>query len=162
MPAMDVMTEGRMAFIGDPSGAVCGLWQPVDHEGAEVFNLPGTLTWNELQTRDLPAAKAFYSEVFGWRWNDADQDGYFMVMLDAKEGDDKANGGAMATPPGVPDEVPSFWAVYFAVEDCAASVATAAELGGTTFWGPMDMGFGTYAGVTDPTGAVVFLGHMAG
>ncbi len=54
MPAMDVMTQGRMAMVADPSGAVVGLWQPRDHQGADIFNAPGTLTWNELQTRDLP------------------------------------------------------------------------------------------------------------
>jgi len=162
MPAMDVMTQGRMAFIGDPSGAVCGIWQPGDHEGATLFNVPGSLVWNELQTRDLEAAKPFYSEVFGWRWDDADQDGYFMIVLDAKDGDDKSNGGAMAMPPGVPDAVPSFWAVYFAVQDCAASVATAEALGGTVFLAPMQMGPGTFAGVTDPTGGMFFLGNFSG
>ena len=60
-PAMDIMSQGRMAMIADPSGAVVGLWQPMDHQGAELFNAPGSLTWNELQTRDLEPAMAFYS-----------------------------------------------------------------------------------------------------
>lgn len=158
MGAMDVMTQGRMAVIGDPSGAVCGLWQPKDHEGADVFNVPGALTWNELQSRDLGAAQAFYTSVFGWGWEEV-QDGYFTAMLDSKAGDDKTNGGAMAMPPGVPEEAPSYWAVYFAVDDCEASVATVTELGGTVFLPPMEMGPGTYAGVTDPTGGMVFFGN---
>ncbi len=60
-PAMDIMSQGRMAMIADPSGAVVGLWQPMDHQGAELFNAPGSLTWNELQTRDLESAMAFYA-----------------------------------------------------------------------------------------------------
>ena len=62
-PAMDIMSQGRMAMIADPSGAVVGLWQPMDHQGAELFNAPGSLTWNELQTRDLESAMEFYTSV---------------------------------------------------------------------------------------------------
>ena len=103
MPAMDVMTQGRMAMIADPSGAVFGVWEPRDHQGAEVFNEPGSLTWNELQTRDLAAAMPFYAEVFGWRWEEMpDSGGYQVAHLDAKErsrhlqrrGDDHARGRA--------------------------------------------------------------------
>ncbi|HEY5183317.1 MAG TPA: VOC family protein, partial [Actinomycetes bacterium] len=41
MPAMDVMDQGRMAMVSDPSGAVVGLWQPEKHQGADLFNAPG-------------------------------------------------------------------------------------------------------------------------
>lgn len=160
MPAMDIMTEGRMAMVADPSGAVCGLWQPRDHEGAEVFNVPGSLTWNELQTRDLDAACAFYATVFGWRWEDA-EDGYRVAMLDVKAGDDKSNAGAMTMPPGVPDEVPSYWAVYFAVADCDEGVARAEQLGASVFLPAMQMGPGRFAGLTDPTGGMVMIGSFA-
>lgn len=161
MPAMDVMTEGRMAMVADPSGAVVGLWQPRDHQGADVFNVPGTLTWNELQSRDLDAATAFYADVLGWRWAPAEgTEGYLVAMLDAKEGDDKSNAGAMAMPEGVPAQAPSYWAVYFAVADCDASVAAAEGLGGTVFLPAMQMGPGRFAGITDPTGAMFMLGSF--
>ena len=42
-----------------------------DLQGAELANEAGAFAWNELNTRDLPAAKAFYTEVFGWTPNDA-------------------------------------------------------------------------------------------
>lgn len=158
MPAMDIMTQGRMAMVADPSGAVCGLWQPMDHQGAEVFNVPGALTWNELETRDLAAALPFYEQVFGWSFVDADESGYKMIVLDAKQGDDRSNGGAMDMPPGVPEEAPNFWAVYFAVQDCEDSAARVTELGGSIEVPPMQMGPGTFAGFSDPTGAFAFLG----
>jgi predicted enzyme related to lactoylglutathione lyase len=162
MPAMDVMTQGRMAMIADPSGAVFGIWEPRDHEGAEVFNVPGALTWNELQTRDLAAAMPFYSEVFGWRWEEMpDSGGYQVAHLDAKEGPDTSNGGAMSMPEGVPPEAPSYWAVYFAVESCEDATALAERLDGSVFLPPMAMGPGVFSGVTDPTGAMFFLGHFA-
>jgi predicted enzyme related to lactoylglutathione lyase len=155
MPPMDVMTQGRMAMVADPTGAVVGLWQPREHEGAEVFNVPGALTWNELQSRDLDAACAFYEAILPWRFEAGQDDGYRMIVLDAKEGDDKSNGGAMSMPPGVPDEVPSYWAVYFAVADCDAALARATELGAEVFLPTMEMGPMRFGGVTDPTGASV-------
>ena len=153
MPSMDVMTYGRMAMIADPSGAVVGLWQPRDHEGADLFNAPGSLTWNELRSRDLERARAFYSKVFGWRLERMEGDvDYYVAYLDTKSGDDKSNGGAMNVPDGLPAGTPSHWAVYFAAEDCDAYAAKVPELGGQVVIPPMDMGPGRFAGVADPTG----------
>lgn len=162
MPAMDVMTQGRMAMIADPSGAVLGLWQPRDMPGAELFNAPGALAWNELQTRDVASAKAFLTEVFGWRYEPMEGSPveYYVGNLDAKEGDDKSNCGLMAMPDVVPAEVPNFWAVYFAVEDCDTSVTLAQQLGGQVFMPAMDMGPGRFAGLNDPSGAMFFLGSF--
>lgn len=162
MPAMDVMTEGRMAQVADPTGAVIGLWQPRDHGGAEVFNVPGTLTWNELQTRDLAGATAFYATVFGWRWAEMGAgSGYLVGHLDAKDGDDTSNCGAMTTPPMVPAEAPNCWMVYFAVADCDAAVARAVELGATVFLPAMQMGPGRFAGLLDPSGAAFLVSAFA-
>jgi predicted enzyme related to lactoylglutathione lyase len=158
MPAMDIMTEGRMAMVADPSGAVVGLWQPRDHQGAEIFNVAGALTWNELETRDLGAALPFYTEVFGWTYDDGQNPGYNVIQLAAKEGDDKSNGGAMDMPEGVPAEVPNFWAVYFAVDNVAEAVGTAVAAGGSNTVPAMEMGPGTFAGIEDPTGAFFFVG----
>ena len=48
--------------ITDPTGAVCGVWQPGTFAGAGIVNEPGALAWNELGTRDPEAAKAFWSK----------------------------------------------------------------------------------------------------
>lgn len=160
MPAMDVMTQGRMALVADPSGAVIGLWQPRDHQGADAFNTPGTWVWSELQSRDVGAALPFYEEMFGWRWEKMPPDSgsdYVVAHLDAKgeaaEGVDTSVAGAMAMPPGVPDEAPSGWNVYFGVTDCDEAAARIAELGGSVVAGPMDAGGMRFAVVTDPFGA---------
>lgn len=154
MPAMDVMDQGRMAMVSDPSGGIVGLWQPMAHEGADVFNVPGALTWNELQSRDIDAALPFYADAFGWVWDDGPNPGYFVASLPAKPGEDKTNCGAMAMPPGVPDEAPSFWMVYFAVADCDATMALAQELGGSVLFPTMDMGPSRFGGLIDPTGGM--------
>ena len=161
MPGMDVMTQGRMAMMADPSGGVVGLWQPRDHDGAELFNAPGALTWNELQSRDVESAKAFYSEVFGWRWERIEGDfDYYVGHLDTKESKDTSNCGAMTIPDVAPATMPSTWMVYFAVPDCDEWLAKAVELGGQVFMPAMDMGPGRFGGITDPTGAMLFLGSF--
>jgi uncharacterized protein len=67
---MDVLDLGRMAVFADPTGAVFGLWQPGSFIGAEVVNEAGGVLWNELNTRDTEAAKAFYRAVFGWGFDE--------------------------------------------------------------------------------------------
>jgi hypothetical protein len=160
MPPMDVMDQGRMAMLSDPTGAAVGLWQPAAHEGADVFNVPGSMTWNELQTRDIEAALPFYAQVFGWEWVDGPAPGYYVANIPAKEGEDKSNAGAMTTPPGVPDEAPNLWMVYFAVEDCDTAMAAAEGLGGEVFLPAMEMGPGKFGGLIDPTGGMFLLGSF--
>lgn len=162
MPAMQVMDQGWMAMVADPTGAIVGLWQPGAHEGAEVFNIPGSLTWNELQTRDIKAAMPFYAAVFGWEWATGPDDGYFMANLPNKAGDDKSNAGAMTMPPNVPPEAPNLWMIYFAVEDCDESMAKAQALGGLVFLPAMQMGPGKFGGLVDPTGGMFLLGSFGG
>src|SRR5947209_20301893 len=66
---MDVLDVGRMAIFADPTGAVIAIWQPGTHVGSGWVNEANTLCWNELSTRDLPTATAFYEAVFGWKAN---------------------------------------------------------------------------------------------
>ena len=61
----DVFDAGRMTIAQDPTGATFGVWQAGKHIGAELANDPGTMNWNECQTRDPGAASAFYEAVFG-------------------------------------------------------------------------------------------------
>ena len=45
----------------------------------------GELCWTDLQTRDVEAAKAFYTAVFGWRYEDLptpDGRSYAQAFLD--------------------------------------------------------------------------------
>ena len=160
MPPMDVMDQGRMAMLSDPTGAAVGLWQPAAHQGADVFNVPGSMTWNELQTRHIDAALPFYEKVFGWEWVDGPSPDYYVANIPAKEGEDKSNAGAMTMPPGVPDEAPNLWMVYFAVEDCDTAMAAAQGLGGEVFLPAMEMGPGKFGGLVDPTGGMFLLGSF--
>jgi uncharacterized protein len=66
------MDQGRMAVIADPTGAMFGIWEPGSGIGAERMNDPGSLTWNDLVTNDTDAASRFYSELFGWTFDEID------------------------------------------------------------------------------------------
>ena len=149
VPAMDVMQAGRMAVYMDPNGAAFSAWQAGESIGAYRVNEHGTLCWSELNTRNLDAAKKFYTDVFGWGWGGGDDYGEFMVG-------DRVVGGAMPmTPDRFPPEVPEHWLVYFAVDDVNAAVATIKANGGTTMMDPFDAGeVGTMVVAMDPQGAV--------
>src|SRR4051812_47904944 len=62
----EVGDAGRMAVFTDPEGASFRIWEPNRHRGATVVNEPGSVNFNNLNTRDLEAAGRFYGAVFGW------------------------------------------------------------------------------------------------
>jgi predicted enzyme related to lactoylglutathione lyase len=53
----------------------------------------------------------------------------------------------------VPAEVPSYWQIYFTVEDVDAAYRKALDLGATELVAPQDMPGGRFAIVSDPEGA---------
>jgi uncharacterized protein len=59
----------------------------------------------------------------------------------------------------VPAEVPSYWMVYFGVDDLDASYRTALDAGAREMMGPTDFPGGRFAILGDPQGAVFGL-HM--
>ena len=156
---MDVADIGRMAVFADPEGAAIGVWQPKTFTGAELANETGAFAWNELNTRDLSAAKTFYTEVFGWEANDLDMEG--MSYTEWKLGD-KSVAGMMTMPDMVPAQVPAHWLVYFGVDDTDASVSKAGELGATTLVPPTDIPPGRFAVLSDPDDAVFAVIKMQG
>jgi uncharacterized protein len=117
-----------------------------------LVNEPGSLVWNELNTRDLAAAAAFYGEVFGWTEAPMDMGESGMQYSEWQLGGTTI-GGMLPMLEGVPAEVPSFWLAYFATDDCDATVSAATGLGATVMAAPMDIPAGRFAVLTDPTGA---------
>ena len=158
IPAFDVMTSGRMAVVQDPTGAVVSLWQPRDHEGADVFNEHGAYMWSELLTRDIPAAKSFYQGLVGWRWSEMPLPDltYHVNHVEGSPDDDPGNGGAMDITGMMPAEVPPHWAVYFHVDDVDATASEASELGGAVHVEPFDMAVGRSALIADPIGGMFY------
>jgi predicted enzyme related to lactoylglutathione lyase len=158
---MDVMDLGRMAVFADPTGAVFGVWQPKSFTGADLVNVPNSLCWNEVLTRDAEAGKAFYPAVFGWTAGRPSFEGA-PESYTVWEADGKPVGGMMQmTDEFFPPEVPPHWSVCFAVADADATVAKARGLGATVTAEPMDMPIGRFAGLIDPQGASFTIMQMA-
>ena len=103
-----------------------------------------------------PAAVAdFYAQVFGWAAETVPMPGGEYTVFRVDGADENGIAGAMAPPmPGMP----SFWSVYFHVDDVAAAVDTARGLGAQVMMEATVMpGVGTLATLVDPPGAVVSL-----
>jgi uncharacterized protein len=147
---MDVMDVGRMAIFTDPAGAAIGVWQPKEHKGAGIVNEPGTLTWNELMTTDVAAAKTFYNAVFGW---DEVTNGEGAGAYTEFQVAGRSIAGMMEKPAELPAEMPPFWGIYFAVADTDATAKRIGELGGSIMMPPRDIEPGRFAVGIDPTGA---------
>ncbi len=152
----DTPPAGRMAAIRDPAGAILCLWEPREREGAQVVNEASAWAMSALQTPDSAGAKAFYSELFGWR------DEPFAI------GDTEASlwrlpgyvGGTPQQP--VPRDVVAVmipaeaaqWGVDFWIADADAAAAKAGELGGSVVVAPHDRPGFRSAVLADPGGAV--------
>jgi predicted enzyme related to lactoylglutathione lyase len=154
---MDVFEAGRMAFAADPTGAFFGLWQPRAHIGAMIVNEPGGYQWAELRTRDVDAALAFYTAVFGFDVASTDMGDMVYHGLRVK-GEDESMAGVMPMPDQMfPPDVPAHWAVYFGIADIDAGSARVKELGGNQLMEPVTLEFGRFAAYTDSNGAAFSL-----
>lgn len=150
MPAMDVMDQGRMAGISDPTGGTTFFWQGRKHHGAESFFQLGALAWNEFETRDPEKAVDYFSKLFGWKIERAPSESPYWTI----EVNGQVQAGIMNMPTPVPAAVPPFWFVYFGVADVNASIEKAKSLGATIVAGKMDMGGMSFAVLEDPAGAM--------
>jgi uncharacterized protein len=147
---MDIAQNGRMAMIGDPGGAVVGVWQPGTQKGFELRNETGAPSWFELHTRDYEASVAFYRDVFGWDAHTASDTPELRYTTFGK--DEGALAGIMDDSP-YPGDDPSHWAVYFKATDVDATLERVVELGGTVTQAAEDTPYGRLAQAKDPTGA---------
>jgi|SRR5688572_1594507 len=158
MQVTDVPLAGKVGAFRDPTGAVIGIWQAIDHGFAEIVNEPNTLCWNELATRDIDTARDFYRAVFGWSVKTNPFEG--TVYTEWKLGEHSVGGSILMTDEW-PDEIDAHWMVYFAVDDCDAAVERAEKLGGKIGVEPTDIPPGRFAVLGDPEGAVFSILCMA-
>jgi predicted enzyme related to lactoylglutathione lyase len=148
MPAMDVFSYGRCAFLTDPTGAAFAVWQPRDHIGAGVRGGHAATCWNELITTDVAAAKKFYTSLFGWKLKESPEYNE-ITNSDAPY----PQGGIMQMKPEM-GPMPSHWSVYFQSDDLDATVERAKSLGANLVMGPMEIpNTGRFAVLSDPQGA---------
>jgi predicted enzyme related to lactoylglutathione lyase len=111
----------------------------------------------ELNTTDVPKAKAFYGNLFGWKLEDLPMPNGTYTMIHVGEG---TGGGIMQHPvPGAP----SAWLAYVLVDDIAAATEKARSLGATVKQEVTEvMGAGWLSIIADPTGATLGLWKPSG
>ncbi|HUA95568.1 MAG TPA: VOC family protein [Acidimicrobiales bacterium] len=110
----------------------------------------GVPSWVDLSAPDLPAARAFYGDLFGW---------------DVPEGPPEAGGYSLALVRGKPvagigpqmnPDAPPAWMTYVNVDDADKVAAAVVSAGGQMLVPPMDvMDVGRMGILADPAGAVV-------
>jgi uncharacterized protein len=112
--------------------------------------MPSTFCYSELHTTDYARARAFYSELFGWKFEELQVPGmqYATIHTGAEAG-----GGAMHDA-----EIQPMWLQYVNVDDVQQSTDRAAKLGAKVISGKTEVkGMGWFTVVTDPAGARIAL-----
>jgi predicted enzyme related to lactoylglutathione lyase len=124
----------------------------------QKIHASGTFCWNELATRDLEAAKRFYTELLGWQLKDSTSTGmtYTEIVVDGEH-----IGGMYQMTPEQGD-APPHWMAYVAVDDVDEKARRVEELGGRLRVRPMDIpNVGRFCVVNDPSGATISLIKLA-
>lgn len=150
--AMEASDAGRFAFATDPTSGSFGIWEAKEFVGADAVNQPGTLVWNGLWTSNVEQARAFYTAVFGWSFNESDMMGmpYWMITLDGQT----PIAGLAEKTAGMPGP-PSVWTVTLGVADADTVKARIEKAGGQVMAGPHDTPQGKHIVALDPAGAMV-------
>ena len=113
--------------------------------------MPHSFVHLELCTPDPVKAKQFYTDLFGWTFNDMDM-GDGMVYSTFKP--DSGPGGGLFSMPGAP----TAWLAYVNVDDIDADTEKATSLGAKLIRGPLEVpGMGWFSVLIDPTGAAIAL-----
>jgi predicted enzyme related to lactoylglutathione lyase len=155
-PPMRVEIGGEfkcaIAVLADPTGAVFGLTQSGQHTGFGIREGRGSAAWFELMSRGCDRALEFYQALLGAqsRLAPGSPMAYNLLSVDGVD-----FGGAMEMPDMVPATAPSYWSVYFAVDDADEAVRVAQDKGATLLMGPETMSAGRIACLMDPEHAMV-------
>jgi uncharacterized protein len=155
---MEVPTKGYMAIATDPSGAVFGLWQPLEHHGFEVIGEAGAPVWHQLTTRGYRAAVDFYREVLGWRTEqvgDTDEFRYTTAWFGEQQLLGVMDGAGFLA-----EDVPSQWTTFFGADDVDKTLRVITDNGGAVVRDAEDTPYGRLAAATDPTGVAFNLSSL--
>jgi predicted enzyme related to lactoylglutathione lyase len=163
MEPFDVMDAGRMAVFADPEGAVFFAWEARANKGSQIVNEHGSNNFNNLNTRDLERAKAFYGAVFGWETLELDRGAQMWTLPGygdhleeltpgLRNGFEDVVAGVNEIRDDQPD-TPAHWGLTFAVDDADAIAEKATELGGKVIAPPFDAPWVRMTVIADPQGA---------
>ncbi|MFQ5624739.1 MAG: VOC family protein [Paracoccaceae bacterium] len=114
----------------------------------------GAIWWSELMTRDVDAARKYYTEVCGWSTSAMPMpEGVYTVC---SVGEKPVAGIMDMTAMEELADVPAHWFTYIAVDDVDKAVAQTRAAGGNILREVFEVeNIGRIAIVQDPTGAAV-------
>ncbi len=118
-------------------------------------------TWCHIEIsgktkEEVQACRSFYSEIFGWKFQDVPDMSYVMY---------EANGGIAGGLHALGDDAPGHHINYVLVDEIEASVEAVEKNGGRVVVPKQDVhNFGSFTWVADPAGNVFGLwqGHGGG
>lgn len=115
--------------------------------------MPNPFVHVELNSTNVPRAKAFYQKLFAWKLKDMPMDeGFTYTTISVGKG---TGGGMMKQ---LMPNTESMWMPYVLVDDIEAATARAKKLGAKIYKGVTEvMGMGRLSIFEDPTGAVLGL-----
>lgn len=126
----------------------------------------GSFCWTEIASTDADKCKAFYTNVFGWKFQDSQATAGAFAYHEFSTGGDYPAGGLYQISKEVCGEgelPPPHFMTYVAVDDVDANAELAKKLGGTVIKGPMDIpNTGRFAIIQDPTGGMIATFKMQG
>jgi predicted enzyme related to lactoylglutathione lyase len=152
---------GSFAMVTDPQGVPFYIMAPIAPAGREgepsdayARWTPQHVSWNELYTSDLEAAKAFYAKHFDFEFNSSmpmgDMGDYCFI-----DHGGEGIGAVMKKPPHVPV---NGWNYYIRVADIEVAKAAVETAGGKVINGPMQVPGGDWIiNGMDPQGAAFAL-----
>lgn len=122
-----------------------------------MTNPPGSFVWYELVTPDPAAAAAFYGAVVGWTCAVPDMGGAMPYGQFTRSSGIPAGGILPLTEPMRQMGARPGWLPYLSVADVPAALAAITQDGGTVVMPPTTIPLGTFALVTEPSGAPLYV-----
>jgi uncharacterized protein len=152
------------------------LWQATSRPGAQAANIPGAWNFSDLHTADPDASIAFYTQVFGWKFDDIGfatmirQPGYGDHLAATSDPGIHERQSGDQVPPGFADAFgwlataqegqKPHWHVTFTVADRDDSAEAAEQLDATVL-STTDTDWTRDAQIRDPQGAVFTLSQYS-
>jgi len=161
---MQIPIRRRLAVLAIvallPIAASCaGLWlAPVTSPPTGEFH-GGKFVWRDLITHDVPAARRFYGDLFGWTFDGAEGQASYTVI----KHQGRPIGGIAYSNRNVDGRRVTQWVGMLSVDDVDRSVAVLRQAGGSVYFGPSTVpDRGRLAVVADPQGALLALVRASG
>lgn len=149
--AMAVAVLGVAAHAGCASRLGRPPLPPLN-DPAVAEHLPGKFVWADLFTNELPAARRFYAELFGWEWRPVSEGRRGRYGILHRDGEAIA-GIAHLDPPDVEGPY-ARWIHYLSVSDVTVAMEGAVEHGGRSLLPAREVAErGEFAVLADPEDA---------